>query len=124
MSVAHNHDFPYDEAHNVVQDVCIAALFVSCKIHDTLKKTRDVLMASYAVRFPERAAKAKAMGGEIDIDPNVSTICTTCLVASDTHSEVANGARPTAVAGHRTADSRNHLLQLQHSLAFPLCHQD
>ncbi|KAI0714023.1 cyclin-like protein [Cerioporus squamosus] len=51
-------------------DVCIAALFVSCKIHDTLKKTRDVLIASYAVRFPERAAKAKAMGGEIDIDPN------------------------------------------------------
>ena len=28
-------------------------------------------MASYGVRFPERAAKAKAMGGEIDIDPNV-----------------------------------------------------
>ncbi|RPD62215.1 cyclin-like protein [Lentinus tigrinus ALCF2SS1-7] len=51
-------------------DVCIAALFVSCKIHDTLKKTRDVLIASYAVRFPDRAAKAKAMGGEIDIDPN------------------------------------------------------
>lgn len=49
----------------------MAALFVSSKIHDTLKKTRDVLMASYAVRFPERAAKAKAMGGEIDIDPNV-----------------------------------------------------
>ena len=49
----------------------MAALFVSCKIHDTLKKTRDILMASYAVRFPERAAKAKAMGGEIDIDPNV-----------------------------------------------------
>ncbi|KAI0755147.1 cyclin-like protein [Daedaleopsis nitida] len=51
-------------------DVCLAALFVSCKIHDTLKKTRDVLMASYGVRFPDRAAKAKAMGGEIDIDPN------------------------------------------------------
>ncbi|EJF61099.1 cyclin-like protein [Dichomitus squalens] len=52
-------------------DVCLAALFVSCKIHDTLKKTRDVLVASYGARFPERAAKAKAMGGEIDIDPNV-----------------------------------------------------
>ena len=44
---------------------------MSCKIHDTLKKTRDILMASYGVRFPDRAAKAKAMGGEVDIDPNV-----------------------------------------------------
>ena len=52
--------------------MCLAALFVSCKIHDTLKKTRDLLVASYGVRYPERAAKAKSMGGEIDIDPNVS----------------------------------------------------
>lgn len=70
----------YDTLHSPVrnlclrvplQDVCLAVLFVSCKVHDTLKKTRDILMASYGVRFPERAAKAKAMGGEIDIDPNV-----------------------------------------------------
>jgi CTD kinase subunit beta len=40
-------------------------------MHDTLKKPRDILMVSYAVRFPEQAAKARGMGGEVDIDPNV-----------------------------------------------------
>ncbi|KAF8319756.1 cyclin-like protein [Clavulina sp. PMI_390] len=49
-------------------DVSMAALYVSSKMHDTLKKPRDLLMVSYAVRFPELAAKAKH-GGEIDIDP-------------------------------------------------------
>ncbi len=81
------------------QDVCIAALFVSCKIHDTLKKTRDVLIASYAVRFPDRAAKAKAMGGEIDIDPNVSGLRPLHSLKTDP-GVTANGARPTAIAGH------------------------
>ncbi|KAI0662058.1 cyclin-like protein [Cubamyces menziesii] len=50
-------------------DVCLAAIFVSSKMHDTLKKPRDILMVAYAVRFPELAAKAKSMGGEIDMDP-------------------------------------------------------
>jgi len=51
-------------------DVTMAALFVSSKMHDTLKKPRDLLMVSYAVRFPELAAKSKHGGGEVDIDPN------------------------------------------------------
>ena len=55
-----------------MQDVCLAAIFVSSKMHDTLKKPRDILMVAYAVRFPELAAKAKSMGGEIDMDPAVS----------------------------------------------------
>ncbi|KAH9924278.1 cyclin-like protein [Epithele typhae] len=50
-------------------DVCLAVLLVSCKIHDTLKKTRDLLLAAHGVRNPDRAARAKAMGGEIDVDP-------------------------------------------------------
>lgn len=49
----------------------MATLYVSSKLHDTLKKPRDLLMVSYTVRFPELAAKAKH-GGEIDIDPAVS----------------------------------------------------
>ncbi|KZT40153.1 cyclin-like protein [Sistotremastrum suecicum HHB10207 ss-3] len=57
-------------------DVTLAALYVSSKIHDTLKKPRDILMVGYAVRFPELAAKSKATGGEIEIDPGT--------VASDT----------------------------------------
>ena len=63
------HLFPY------TQDVALAALYVSTKEHDTLKKPRELLAVSYAVRFPELAAKSKHPGGEIDLDtmdPNVS----------------------------------------------------
>lgn len=55
----------------VWQDVTLAALYVSSKMHDTLKKPREILMASYTVRFPEQAAKSKSIVGEIDMDPMV-----------------------------------------------------
>ena len=54
-----------------MQDVALAALYVSSKMHDTLKKPREILMASYSVRFPEQAAKSKSIVGEIDMDPVV-----------------------------------------------------
>lgn len=38
-------------------------------MHDTLKKPREILMVSYAVRFPELAAKSKSIAGEVDMDP-------------------------------------------------------
>ncbi|KAF8606775.1 cyclin-like protein, partial [Ceratobasidium sp. AG-I] len=50
-------------------DVTMACLYVSTKLHDTLKKPRDILMASYCIRFPELAAKSKT-GTDVDIDPN------------------------------------------------------
>lgn len=56
----------------VEQDATLAALYVSTKMHDTLKKPREILMVSYAVRFPELAAKSKTLGGEVDMDPMVS----------------------------------------------------
>lgn len=43
-------------------------------MHDTLKKPREILMASYAVRYPEIAAKTKSIGGELDMDPQVSIV--------------------------------------------------
>ena len=49
----------------------MACLFVSSKMHDTLKKPRDILMVAYAVRFPELAARSKAVGGEVEMDPAV-----------------------------------------------------
>ena len=59
------------------QDATLAALYVSTKMHDTLKKPREILMVSYAVRFPELAAKSKTLGGEVDMDPmvNLSLLC-------------------------------------------------
>lgn len=50
------------------QDVALAALYVSTKEHDTLKKPRELLAVSYSVRFPELAAKSKHPGGEVDLD--------------------------------------------------------
>ncbi|KAI0802054.1 cyclin-like protein [Irpex lacteus] len=50
-------------------DVSLAALYVSTKMHDTLKKPREILMVSYAVRFPELAAKSRSVAGEVDMDP-------------------------------------------------------
>ncbi|KAJ7708526.1 cyclin-like protein [Mycena metata] len=49
-------------------DVSLASLYVSTKMHDTLKKPRELLAASYALRFPELVAKSKHPGGEIDVD--------------------------------------------------------
>ena len=46
-------------------------------MHDTLKKPREILMVSYAVRFPELAAKSKSVAGEVDMDPAVRTIFVT-----------------------------------------------
>jgi hypothetical protein len=40
-------------------------------MHDTLKKPREIVMVSYAVRFPELAAKSKSVAGEVDMDPAV-----------------------------------------------------
>lgn len=37
-------------------------------MHDTLKKPRELLAVSYAVRFPEFAAKSKHPAGEVDLD--------------------------------------------------------
>jgi CTD kinase subunit beta len=53
------------------QYASLAALYVSTKMHDTLKKPRDILMVFYVVRSPELAARSKTMGGEIDINPDV-----------------------------------------------------
>jgi hypothetical protein len=59
------------------QDVTLAALYVSTKMHDTLKKPQDLLMVSYAIRFPDLAAKSKAIGGDVTMDPEVRD----CMIA-------------------------------------------
>ena len=58
----------------------LSCLYVACKMHDTLKKPRDIILASYSIRFPEKANKGKGpLGGqgtgvvaEGDVDPTVS----------------------------------------------------
>jgi CTD kinase subunit beta len=52
----------------ISQDVCLAALYVSTKMHDTLKKPRELLAMAYTIRFPEIAAKSKNPTGEVDLE--------------------------------------------------------
>jgi len=61
----------HSKSYNIAQDVTLAALYVSSKMHDTLKKPQDLLVVSYTVRFPELAAKSKVMGGDVIMDPEV-----------------------------------------------------
>ncbi|KAF9524275.1 cyclin-like protein [Crepidotus variabilis] len=56
------------------QDVSLAAIFVSAKMHDTLKKPRELLAISYGIRYPDLAAKSKHPGGEIDLDTMDATM--------------------------------------------------
>jgi len=49
-------------------DVTLASLYVSTKMHDTLKKPRELLAVAYAIRLPELAAKSKNAGGEVDLE--------------------------------------------------------
>lgn len=46
----------------------MAALFVSTKMHDTLKKPKELLAVAYGIRNPELAARSKHPSGEIDLD--------------------------------------------------------
>ncbi|KAK4687398.1 CTD kinase subunit beta, partial [Tremellales sp. Uapishka_1] len=47
--------FPYKEFNHV--EVALSTLYVSSKLHDTLKKPRDIIAASYIVRFPNLVKK-------------------------------------------------------------------
>ncbi|ESK95768.1 cyclin ctk2 [Moniliophthora roreri MCA 2997] len=49
-------------------DVSLAALYVSTKMHDTLKKPRELLAVSYGIRYPELVGKSKSPSGEVDLD--------------------------------------------------------
>ncbi|KAF9565752.1 hypothetical protein CPC08DRAFT_629403 [Agrocybe pediades] len=49
-------------------DTTLAALYVSAKENDTLKKPRELLAAAYTIRRPEASAKSKNPMGDIDLD--------------------------------------------------------
>ena len=75
-----------------IQDVALAALYVSTKMHDTLKKPRELLAVSYAVRFPEFAAKSKHPAGEVDLDTMDAQVrFSTSLYTRLTHSINVDG---------------------------------
>ena len=48
------------------QEVCLSTLYVASKLHDTLKKPRDIILASYPLRFPHLVKKSSGGGGTLD----------------------------------------------------------
>jgi hypothetical protein len=60
-------------------------------MHDTLKKPYDILKAGYALRFPELAAKSKAIGGEIEMPPAVSLTLVSLNHVIDMDSDSSTG---------------------------------
>ena len=59
------------EANSLVrQEASLAALCVSAKIHDTLKKPREILTTAYIIRLPKLASNLQT-SGDLGIDPDV-----------------------------------------------------
>ncbi|KAF9021700.1 hypothetical protein BDZ89DRAFT_1071247 [Hymenopellis radicata] len=61
-------DFNYHASSFFFADVALASAYVSTKMHDTLKKPRELLAVSYALRYPDLVAKSKNPAGEVDVD--------------------------------------------------------
>ncbi|ORX33632.1 cyclin-like protein [Kockovaella imperatae] len=56
--------FPYKDF--AYTEVSLTVLYVSSKLHDTLKKPRDIILASYALRFPQLVKKGQVDIGAVD----------------------------------------------------------
>ena len=79
-------------------------------MHDTLKKPKDILTASYAVRFPEKALKSRTLVREVDVDPQVSF-----LQSSSGRSSL------TRVARQALESDRQRLLAIERLILETIC---
>lgn len=61
----------FDNPRLIAQDVALATLYVSSKLNDTLKKPRDIILASYGIRFPQLVRKGSTAVDISNVDPNV-----------------------------------------------------
>ena len=89
-------------------------------MHDTLKKPKDILTASYAVRYPEKALKSKTLVREVDVDPQVCQNASFHPMGFDDVAWSGYRIRQTKVARHRKVDFGDDMLQLYVENAFPV----
>ena len=52
----HKFRLNFRDAEYNCQDAALASLFVACKVEDTIKKSKDILAAAYAVKNPDKPA--------------------------------------------------------------------
>lgn len=50
----HKFRLNFRDAEYNYQDAALASLFVACKVEDTIKKSKDILAASYNVKNPDK----------------------------------------------------------------------
>jgi hypothetical protein len=107
------------------QYASLAALYVSSKMHDTLKKPQDILMVYYVVQSPELAARSRTMGGEVDMKPDVWLMLAPQCGCHLIHVKwLGHRARPSTDTLSGTIRSGNYLLQLYLTHAVSLRDQD
>jgi hypothetical protein len=74
------------------QDVSSATLYVSAKLHDTIKKPQEILGIGYGVRFPNLV---NAVTGLAEMDPEVLNYLVCFTEAKYAHEDC--GRRPEKV---------------------------
>lgn len=52
----HKFRLNFRDAEYECRDAALASLFVACKVEDTIKKSKDILAAAYAVKNPDKPA--------------------------------------------------------------------
>ncbi len=50
----HKFRLNFRDAEYNYQDAALAALFVACKVEDTIKKSKEILCAAYNLKTPEK----------------------------------------------------------------------
>lgn len=52
----HKFRLNFRDAEYNYQDAAMASLFVACKVEDTIKKSKEILVAAYKVKNPDKSA--------------------------------------------------------------------
>ncbi len=63
----------YSPAEFVLHEIAVASLFVASKLNDTNKKPRDLLLASYALRYPQLVKGGGSSAPDAASNPSVSS---------------------------------------------------
>lgn len=82
------------------QQVAIAALFLACKLNDTPKKARELLIASYPLRFPELVRAVPSSSA--NRDKQMEELAFTSIPESDVDAQMLESERNRVLSLERT----------------------
>ena len=67
---SHKFRLNFRDAEYNYQDAALASLFVACKVEDTIKKSKDILAASYNVRNPDKPTASDDKVPPLQLSPS------------------------------------------------------